>query len=801
MRTLDTVSRDLSDQMLSRMSDFIDAMAGIRVLQNNTAVVRILTANSRKILGTARRNLVDTSDAVEERHRVLTDLEETLDLAKRIQKLIADVQELESIETSDLPKALGMCEALRAQQREMTGILCLEPLFDRVMASRDRIDTQLVTSTGNLIDHFTSDLLETLVAAHTNAGRLSEFINEYQTSLTRRLARQPIQLASSLTHNPEAVGDTLAETVKGVAPKHVADLMLLVCSTIGGLALGFHGAISTYSTLKSSEVYRSLFTWRSFIVSAIDKDLSSAILALNLSLEFPETVGRVSTTVDALHLMLYRSFGYGLHSSLAAMETASASVISKLTDGLDKAIRGYFIDHGARTTKFVPITNPTGSEFTGLRNALAQSHPTHLAPFLATDDLLPIPENLVHPESFQILNDHPPREAARFFIEACLNARPEVTAIDLPPFLDAAVGTEGVLAMCHTLCSIATIVESRPHSVVVADRSVKAFLIDAVGLIAKRAIIEIGGEIPAEMDSGVPEILDVLESALLRSTPSVNDKKQPLIVDYMTFVVTVIESLAMLSGTLSYISHRLSGAHAIAMDPNALIHLSTIESLAAVMHSALNGTRKVVYSHLSVVCMPDLPELVAAVASMKWEPHSDSTATSPYVSNALQDVGKLVASVDQLMKGRIPPQARKLIVENAGAAIVAVLIDCYSKVRKCNTNGRSQMARDARQLTSGLCTLTGVDSVPGEEALGAYIRGWFEVETDFFVWLHEKGMSMFTAPQIIGLLNSVKLTDGYTLRAKQDFTTHVREMQNLGQLKAVPHPAIAAVANMTRNKK
>ena len=116
----------------------------------------------------------------------------------------------------------------------------------------------------------------------------------------------------------------------------------------------------------------------------------------------------------------------------------------------------------------------------------------------------------------------------------------------------------------------------------------------------------------------------------------------------------------------------------------------------------------------------------------KWDSFSNSDAEKNYITLVKKEATTLSTKLDALRRrDKVPQAAVVLIWESVILNIMDVLLEGYSRVRKCSNEGRAEMALDLQTLAVALGEFTGLQPVPGLTIVDAYIKAFFVTDEDF----------------------------------------------------------------------
>ena len=122
-----------------------------------------------------------------------------------------------------------------------------------------------------------------------------------------------------------------------------------------------------------------------------------------------------------------------------------------------------------------------------------------------------------------------------------------------------------------------------------------------------------------------------------------------------------------------------------------------------------------------------------AVTSSKWDIKSQSVQPKEYANRLVKELQQF--SIGLAQTELASPDTIETVWTGAIAATLNMLIEAYSRVRKCSIAGRSQMQMDVDTLTTSISALPNVPAtLPRADALRAFIQAYYIPEEDILDW-------------------------------------------------------------------
>eukprot|EP00727_Mastigamoeba_balamuthi_P012514 m51a1_g7886 hypothetical protein (999) ;mRNA; r:68349-72368 len=174
------------------------------------------------------------------------------------------------------------------------------------------------------------------------------------------------------------------------------------------------------------------------------------------------------------------------------------------------------------------------------------------------------------------------------------------------------------------------------------------------------------------------------------------------------------------------------------------------------------------------------------IEKVSWD--GQMTDERPYVAAVKKEVTTLNMRLEGLQRqGCFPARARDVMWECVILHVMDTLLEGYSRVRKCSNQGRAMMLMDLQSLSTVIAqmlkikpspNMTAADSLPGYSILEAFIKSFYQPETQFleFCRYHtEMPMKTLVALAQLCTAHSSQMTQ-MTRKQKADLVAAVEEM-------------------------
>jgi hypothetical protein len=146
--------------------------------------------------------------------------------------------------------------------------------------------------------------------------------------------------------------------------------------------------------------------------------------------------------------------------------------------------------------------------------------------------------------------------------------------------------------------------------------------------------------------------------------------------------------------------------------------------------------------------------VVDQIGACKWE-IDDFMDSSPYIATLIREFEFLKEKIHTLGASRVPKSVQTTLWTYCIRFAMEQLVEGYSRIKKCNNEGRALMSLDLKTLTTQLERHTGVHPVPHQEFVDGYIKAWYSFkESDIQEWLSNARAKGYTKPQLVALVKS-----------------------------------------------
>eukprot|EP00850_Spirogloea_muscicola_P020911 SM000230S07347 [mRNA] locus=s230:163380:172549:+ [translate_table: standard] len=151
------------------------------------------------------------------------------------------------------------------------------------------------------------------------------------------------------------------------------------------------------------------------------------------------------------------------------------------------------------------------------------------------------------------------------------------------------------------------------------------------------------------------------------------------------------------------------------------------------------------------------------IAAVRWEVKDLGMDHNTYVDLLLADF-KLFAL--KLQNSGVSVEVQVQLREYGIDEIAAVMVEGFSRVRRCTNEGRALMSLDLQVLINGLHALAPAQSKPSLQTVENYIKAFYLPETEYLHWARTH--SEYSKAQITGLINLVASTYNWKRKTRLD---------------------------------
>jgi len=166
---------------------------------------------------------------------------------------------------------------------------------------------------------------------------------------------------------------------------------------------------------------------------------------------------------------------------------------------------------------------------------------------------------------------------------------------------------------------------------------------------------------------------------------------------------------------------------------------------------------------------------VDQIAKCKWDTESMEAdlKCNDYVHGLISEYRTFFARLNDPQFAVMPDDVRDTLIKSGIETAMQVMVEGFSRAKKCTNEGRVQMSFDLKQLQMGLQDLTKVKPIPGIPYVDEYVKGYFLLtnisETDEVIAWVMKHVHSYSKEQMENLLTvSFVAVNNLKRKAKAD---------------------------------
>jgi hypothetical protein len=168
------------------------------------------------------------------------------------------------------------------------------------------------------------------------------------------------------------------------------------------------------------------------------------------------------------------------------------------------------------------------------------------------------------------------------------------------------------------------------------------------------------------------------------------------------------------------------------------------------------------------------------IEKVKWDTTTFREEQEPaYVVLIKKDLGMLDLRLDGLRKqGCFPHRARTLLWEAIILHVMDVLLEGFSRVKKCSPEGRAFMNLGLQSVITAVEQLSGLSPAPGAYVVQAYVRAFYLTEQEFLETCRTR--AEFTQKMLLNLLQC-NLANQLTRKQRAEMQSAIEEISKTRQ--------------------
>ncbi|KAH7405246.1 hypothetical protein KP509_15G062300 [Ceratopteris richardii] len=151
------------------------------------------------------------------------------------------------------------------------------------------------------------------------------------------------------------------------------------------------------------------------------------------------------------------------------------------------------------------------------------------------------------------------------------------------------------------------------------------------------------------------------------------------------------------------------------------------------------------------------------VGNIRWELKEIGTQHSGYVDLLL---GEFKHYVNKLAHTDLPKEIREILLEYGVDNLAEVLLEGFSRAKRCTHDGRALMSLDLQVLINGLKHLAPQKLAGNLQVVETYIKAYYLPETEYLHWV--RAHPEYSKAQVISLINVVAYGHKWTRKLRSE---------------------------------
>jgi len=168
-------------------------------------------------------------------------------------------------------------------------------------------------------------------------------------------------------------------------------------------------------------------------------------------------------------------------------------------------------------------------------------------------------------------------------------------------------------------------------------------------------------------------------------------------------------------------------------------------------------------------------EYINTIANTKWDLKEIGIEYTPYVDNLLKEMTTVNKRLTKETRP-LPKRTKTLITEVSVIFLMEMLVEGYSRARRCTNEGRVQMSLDLKNIQTGLEKITNLRPVPHTHYVENYIKAYYLGEVDILPWCKEH--PEYSLKQWLSIIN-VGVGANMKKNTKQELVTALENLEKM----------------------
>ncbi|XP_024374840.1 uncharacterized protein [Physcomitrium patens] len=195
--------------------------------------------------------------------------------------------------------------------------------------------------------------------------------------------------------------------------------------------------------------------------------------------------------------------------------------------------------------------------------------------------------------------------------------------------------------------------------------------------------------------------------------------------------------------------------------------LASVEFFYARTIDAVPDLRDHVYKAVARMLL-NVGGYVERIASVRWELKDLGMEHNGYVDSLL---GAYKQFSTRLGYGGLDKEMHELLLEYGVDTLAETIVEGFSRVRRCNNEGRALMSLDLQVLINGLQHLAPQRLKSNLQVVETYIKAFYLPETEYLHWVRTH--PEYTKSQAISLINLVATANNWKRKTRVDIIDRI----------------------------
>eukprot|EP01087_Luapelamoeba_hula_P024585 TRINITY_DN9420_c0_g2_i2.p1 TRINITY_DN9420_c0_g2~~TRINITY_DN9420_c0_g2_i2.p1 ORF type:complete len:987 (+),score=113.27 TRINITY_DN9420_c0_g2_i2:1-2961(+) len=774
-----SIEATLSSRVISSYGHFVQGMTQIQHLGFDLQMTAFLCKSSRQRLAAAKAQLTTSSFTILSLNKRKTNIQAVLNHLENIQNILVMEKRIRQLtEIGDFPAAIAECLECKKKisDEALAQFHCIRSLNSSLQEDYSALQRKLSASLLSVCSNFQPDIYSCILTAYQLLGKTERVVDKLQRYFHQAINSDTYHILANQLLALQAIPNTKNTGM------HYRDMCLLLKDEHFTDCLE-----ATFQALeKIMQAHHAMVTWHRSLTSSNIADvehmkkMGENIAALDKALwtEMQRRVSAIVTTVnlESFQIDQFMQVLSQIKKFTDAGEGYSGSESNLLVGSIKKQSKDYFLrEHQSRLEDLPTIMEAENwakmpvklsysvRDVKELRNfirsddedtadAEEEIDPRLLAPYVDEGDGAPPPVLAMQPTLLHKDERILASTAIRFlqYIGKYLHMMDVLKPIAFEIFVGITHIFQYYLYTVYQVFGSGPMAEDLMNQanpeLLVTLKKIGTQLIHQPGSEKKKCSIE-----PAHLSRGV-ELSETNAYAVPER-------------------IVAVESLSFMACAMQAIKPRLKGMLPKSRDAYfERFYANTVDMIPALQRHLYRT---------SVLLLIDLDPFVAKITNVKWDITQFGVEHNDYVNAMLKEFQVFEQHLGIVAQKRcLLERAKDTLWNYAIIKAMDVLVEGFSRVKKCSAEGRGLMKLDFQTFQTGLFKLTPIRPLPGASRVDTFITAFYEPETELPKWLQEH-YPEYTAKQLLGLIQIMP----FKRRVRTELSQLVQDMEKESQAK------------------